>query len=78
MNPRMTVVVVYKGASDSKFQFCAREHHILEQGGQRPGDLVIESNEYKTVRDYIESRYPNLVLLDRHPSDDPVILQTWV
>lgn len=70
----LEMFVIYQNTSDYPGRTVARKFTITSKG-QIPDDNVIESR-LEDLRKRFQSM--GLVCLDRHPTDDPVIVETWV
>lgn len=66
--------VVYQNPKDYPGKFVVRIHKA-EVTGSEPGDLVAVEESLDKARQKIP---PYLACFARHPSDDPVIVETWL
>lgn len=66
---------IYDHPKDYPHVFVARRWLVDAKGG-RATDLVLIDDDLGRLRLEMERR--GLIRLDRHPEDDPVILETWV
>jgi hypothetical protein len=71
----LSIWVIYDHPRDFPDRFVARRH-VCTGPDQGPTDDIVTSKNLKQLRVAMERRY--LTKLDRHPSDDPVIIETWL
>ncbi len=72
----MPMWVIYDHPSDYPDSYVAREH-LVEETGSRPTENVVMSNSLELLRTMMLTQL-RLTCLDRHPEDDPKIVETWV
>lgn len=70
----MPLWVVMFSPSDMPNKFVARKH-IVGLGNVVATQEVYTADTLEELRDLLP---PGLTLMERHPSDDPVILETWL
>lgn len=75
MKDGLPMWVIYDHPKDMPHVFVARRW-LVNARGQRATDLVLIDDDIERLRDQMEMR--GLIKLDRHPDDDPVVLETWV
>jgi len=71
--------VLYKNPSDYPGKYVLRRWHIVP-GNPEPvpqNDFLLVSENLETINEFI-LRDPNLVWLQRHPTDDPCIMGVWI
>lgn len=66
---------VYDHPSDYPDQYVARQF-VVGIGGQRATDRVMAHVDLESIRAVLS--HAGLVRVERHPTDDPVILETWL
>ena len=75
MSNSLSMYVVYdKTTKDYPGEYVCRRHEITP-GVAAPKELVGRAATLEEIRDMIPEGCHRL---PRHPSDDPVILETWV
>lgn len=67
--------VVYDHPKDFPDQYVARQH-VVGIAGQQPTDRTMAHADIESIRTAL--RNLGLVRLNRHPTDDPVILEVWL
>lgn len=73
----LSVWAVYEKPKDYPCNWVARRHEV--RGGVSTPTLdVIVSLSLADVRGCLLAEEPGLVCLQRHPDDDPVIIETWI
>jgi len=79
---RLEIVVVYRSPSDYPGEFVARCQYACGEGGEprieRDPELLARGRTLEEVRKVIQAKRPGKALLERHPLDDPVIVETWI
>lgn len=65
---------IYDHPLDHPEHFVAREWRI-GPGVAEPTDVIVLCDTLEEARDAVP---PGLVCLQRHPMDDPVIIETWL
>lgn len=66
-------VICYK-TSDYPGKYTVRKHLIFE-GRTRPADFLVAFDTLEDARKVVPK---GMTRLNRHPSDDPVILEIWI
>jgi hypothetical protein len=76
MTDRLTIWTIYCRPSDlPDFAFVARPHVV--EGGCAP--YALQQFETGATLGEVRAKLPaGLTRLDRHPDDDPVIVETWL
>ncbi len=72
----MPMWVIYDHPSDYPDHYVAREH-LIDENGSRPTANVVQSTDLEFLRTMMLTQL-GLACLDRHPDDDPKIVETWV
>jgi hypothetical protein len=67
--------VVYDHPKDFPDGYIARKFLVTAEGAG-PTDVVMWSDKLEEVQDFLENL--GLVKLARDPSDDPVIVESWI
>ncbi len=75
---RLWICVVYKNPVDYPGKYVIRR-----QSGEPDGTIIAEnqcivSDSLEEVREIMHGYFPGLVLITRHPDDDPCIVETWL
>lgn len=69
--------VIYERPCDFPHSYVCRRHQQLPWGkGTVPRDLVGVAHDLETIRQTLPTT--GLMRVDRHPHDDPVIVETWL
>jgi hypothetical protein len=71
----LSIWVIYDHPRDFPDRFIARRH-VVTGSAQGPTEDIVADKSLKQLRRVMESRF--LTKLDRHPSDDPTIIETWL
>lgn len=75
INPALTMYVVYENPSDYPGKFVVRRW-LIYRGVRNPTKLA---HAVGTSLEDVRCSIPHgLIQIDRSPSDDPVIVETWV
>ena len=72
----LSFYVIYRQPSDFPDSFVCRSHRLLPCGRSEPRHLVSVAPDLETVRAMLPR--PGLARVERHPQDDPVIVETWL
>ena len=75
MKDVLSIWVIYDHPSDYPDSFIARRYFSYYEI-QEPTMDVIVAPDYEYIRNALE-KY-GLVKLDRHPNDDPKIMEIWI
>lgn len=75
MKDGLPMWTIYDHPKDYPHVFVARRWLVDAKGAQWT-DLVLIDDDIGRLRLEMERR--GLIKLDRHPDDDPVVLETWV
>jgi hypothetical protein len=70
----MHLWVIYDHPRDFPDRFVARKHHVVP-GASGPTLEILTADTLDDLRAKLPA---GLVLLSRHPMDDPVIVETWL
>lgn len=66
---------IYKGTTDVRAPFCVREWRVVAGGGLEPVAPAIPAQTLAAAREHVpDSAYR----VERHPTDDPVVVETWI
>jgi hypothetical protein len=71
------VWVIYDHPRDFPQHFVARKQVAME-GYVVASGVFLLATDLERLRERLLTVQPGLVRLDRHPSDDPVIVETWI
>jgi endonuclease V-like protein UPF0215 family len=67
---RLPLICVYNNPSDYPGKYVARVWDV-----DRPTNLVAIADSLEEIR---EAKPPEMMIMDRMPNDDPVIVETWI
>ena len=67
---RLPLICVYNNPSDYPGKYVARVWDV-----DRPTNLVAIADSLEEIR---EAKPPEMMIMDRIPNDDPVIVETWI
>lgn len=76
--PMLAQWVIYDHPSDYPEHVVVREWHIFAGDDVRACASVYRCDSLSQARQYINAIDFNLVRIPRDPTDDPVILETWI
>jgi hypothetical protein len=71
----LTIWVIYKNPRDFPGKWVLRGQDAISGGGVQPHETARFADTLEGVRAHLP---PGLVLLSRHPDDDPAIYETWI
>jgi hypothetical protein len=77
MAERMRMWVLYEHPKDMPDMYVARLH-VIDDNGSRPTEEFYAHKHLQSLIDQLKTEDPNLVWVDRHPTDDGVILGTFL
>ncbi len=72
----MALWTVYDHPSDAPEWFVARRWTITADGARTSDGEFVLAGDVEVIRD--EMRHMGLTRIERAPSDDPVIMETWL
>lgn len=67
---RIPLICVYRSPSDYPGKYIARLWDV-----DRPTNIVAIAESLEEIR---ETKPADMVIMQRHPNDDPVIVETWI
>lgn len=67
---RIPLIRVYRSPSDYPGKYIARLWDV-----DRPTNVIAIAESLEEIR---EAKPAEMAILQRHPSDDPVIVETWI
>ena len=67
---RLPLICVYNNPSDYPGKYVARVWDV-----DRPTNVVAIADSLEEIR---EAKPPEMMIMDRIPNDDPVIVETWI
>lgn len=74
MSGALEMWVVYSNSRDFPGREVARKHLVTSNGTTPTSDLI--EGSIGRIRSVLSDK--GMVCLHRHPTDDPVIVETWV
>jgi hypothetical protein len=70
----MKLFVIYRGVSDRRGPFVVREWKITDAGNLVP-ESAIDVDTLEEARCFVPV---TAICIDRHPTDDPCIVEVWL
>lgn len=67
---RLPLICVYNNPSDYPGKYVARLWDV-----DKPTNMVAIAESLEEIR---EAKPPEMMIMDRMPNDDPVIVETWI
>lgn len=67
---RLPLICIYNNPSDYPGKYVARLWDV-----DKPTDMVAIAESLEEIR---EAKPPEMMIMDRMPNDDPVIVETWI
>jgi endonuclease V-like protein UPF0215 family len=67
---RFPLICIYKNPADYPGKYVARLWDV-----DKPTNLVAIAESLEEIR---ETKPPEMVIMQRQPNDDPVIIETWI
>lgn len=67
---KLPLICVYNSSSDYPGKYVARVWDV-----DKPTNLVAIADSLEEIR---EAKPPEMMIMDRMPNDDPVIVETWI
>ncbi|SHH59345.1 hypothetical protein [Ferrimonas marina] len=82
MEKTLPIWTLYQSPKDYPGQYVARRFEVTPVGGPRLTDEVYANKDVAAVRDWVQQEGRRFgvvpVKLERDPSDDPVVLESWI
>lgn len=72
--PQLRMWTIYHGAADIVSPYCTREW-VVTRNGQAPAGPPAPAHSLAEAQELVP---PGLHRIPRSPSDDPVIVETWL
>lgn len=67
---RLPLICIYNSPSDYSGKYVARLWDV-----DKPTNMVAIAESLEEIR---EAKPPEMMIMDRMPNDDPVIVETWI
>jgi len=67
---KLPLICVYNSPSDYPGKFVARLWDV-----DKPTNIVAVAESLEEIR---EAKPPEMIIMERQPNDDPVIVETWI
>lgn len=78
MKDALSMFVITTGTKDYGERFVVREHRIGAEGVKVAAFPLAVVDTLESARVALHRSQPGLVCLGRDPSDDPVIVESWL
>lgn len=82
MKDSLEVIVIYDKPRDFPDEFVARVQWAVGHGAEAriaaDRDLLARGSTLEDVRRAVLEKRPGKVRIQRHPTDDPVIVESWI
>jgi hypothetical protein len=75
MNNSLPIYVIYENPSDFPGEFVVRRRWHIITGIIQSGELLGRTKSLTEARNLLP---PGLTCLQRHSTDDPVIVESWI
>jgi hypothetical protein len=76
-NNILSIFTITQFTKDYKGKVICRRHEI-SAGKTEPKEVVVEADSVEECREKLEEKIPGLHCMGREPTDDPVIVESWI
>jgi len=74
----MPILAIYERPQDCPESFVVREWIVTHKGRLFPNRRLATCVDLEAARATVKRAIPNAVRLPRSPSDDPVVVESWI